>query len=258
MLNNLPKLTREEVKLINLVATCSSMANQALAWLPGIQEVLSKLVKTTCTLEFTRSSFESSPKITGGFLQITWPPKAGFIGIECDTKTLQHCAYQVIESTVPEDLDPKLSNLETGIIMHMLARVFESTKESFQFSDSQELPKTLTLCLSFKLTLGDLNSYVKLWISPELLTPIPAKSALELGKTRCMSAEIPLRIELGKVALTQEEFKNLEVGDIIILENSSLKSVDGFLGDPSYATLKGALSTNETTGFYSLFIQELL
>ncbi len=257
MLKNLPKLTRDEVKLRNLVAGCLPMAEKAVTWLPGIQEVLSKRIGVACQIDYQRMSIESKPDMTGAVFAITWPPRAGSIWVECDTKTLQSCVYKAIQQPAPEALDPKLSNLESGIVLYLLTGVFESTQEAFQVSNLQEKPQVPLLCLSFKFTLEDQNSYIRLWISPEMLTPSPAASALELGKQRCLSAEIPLRVELGSVLLTQEELAGLEAGDIVVLENSSLKSVQAFVGDPVCATLKGSVSTDEQTKNYSFSIEEL-
>lgn|SRR3989338_8381929 len=256
MLTNLKKLSSAEVKLQNTKILCESMATQALAWMPTIQESLSKLTHLDCSLEFARSSIESKPEITGSLLAITWPPKAGLIWIESDTKTLQTCAYHAISSTLTPE-DPQLSDLETGIVRYLISQALGSTKQSFEFSDTSELPQAPSLCLSFKFTVGDLNSYIRLWISQELLDPQTPEKALEIGKTRCLLSEFPFRIALGKVNLTQEEFKNLEAGDIIVLENSSFQSVEAFIGDPTFTTLKGSLSTDDTTGRYSLSIQEL-
>lgn len=243
MLKNLPNLTRDEVKLGNLLAGCSAMAVQATSWLPGIQETLSKILKVPCVLEFAKSSIESKPRSTGQLFQITWPPKSGSIWVECDTKILQHCAYRSIEAQiVPEDMDPKLSDLETGIVMYLFSRVFESTNESFALSDLQEELEKPVFCLSFKFTVGDLNSYVKLWVSPEILTPVANPNALELGKQRCALAEFPLKLELGRVDLTPEELQGLEAGDIIILENSSLDSVEAHIGDPVCLTLRSSVT----------------
>lgn len=258
MLNSLPRLTRDEASITNLIANCSSMAAKAKAWLPGIEELLSQLVGTPCKIEFKRFSVESKSDITGSVFSITWPPAAGNAWIECDTKTLQTCAYKAISQTVTTDnLDPKLSNLESGIVLFLLRRSLEGTKESFQITESQELLSKALLCLSFDFKLGDLNSYLRLWISPEMLTPDVSESASQTGKQRSMSAEFPLHFELGKVDLTQEELNGLEAGDIVILENSSLETVQAVLGDPVCAILKGSMTTNETTGNYSFSIQEL-
>lgn len=258
MLNSLPRLTRDAVKLINLVAGCSAMSDSAKTWLPGIEEVLSKLTQVACKIEFKRASFEPKPEITGALFAITWPPKAGMAWIESDIKTLQNCAYRVIGTkSIPEDLDPKLSDLESGIVRYILTHVFESTKEAFQISQSLELPKSPVLCLSLEFKLGDLNSYIRLWLTPEMLSATPVSSAKELGKQRCMSAEFPLRVELGQVPLTPEELKNLEAGDIVILENASLNSVQAFLGDPACVTLKGSVKADEATMDYSFSIEEL-
>lgn len=256
MLANLKKLSREEVTLTNIVAQCSSMASQAKTWLPGVAESLSKSTNLACKLKFTKASIESKPKITGSILAVTWPPKTGFFWIECDTKTLQNCAYRAIGSTVTPE-DPKLSDLETGIVMHLITRALESTKEAFQLNDTPERPTVPTLCLSFKFTTADTNSYIRLWISQDLLTPEASGSALELGKTRCLSAEFPLSIELGKVNLTPEEFKSLEPGDIIVLENSAWQSVTASVGDPAFKTLEGSIYTDEKTGHYSFSVKEL-
>ncbi|MEI6805589.1 MAG: hypothetical protein WCK49_03670 [Myxococcaceae bacterium] len=258
MLKNLTHLTQDEVKLGNLLAGSLDIAQQAQSFISVVQETLSQILKVPCVLELTRTSIESKPKNNGQLFQVTWPPKAGFIWVECDTKILQNCVYRAIEAqTNSENSDPKLSDLETGIVMYLFSRVFESTKESFALSDSQDKLQGPLLCLSLKFIVGELNSYVKLWVSPEILSVSTNPNALELGKQRCASAEILLSVELGQVELTPEELQGLEAGDIVILENGSLSTVQAHVGDPVCLTLKGSVQADETTKKYSLTIEEL-
>jgi hypothetical protein len=257
MLNSLPQLTRDEATLTNLMVNCSSTAEKAKAWLPSIEEALSKIINAPCKVEFKRASAESKPEVAGSLFCITWPPAAGKAWVECDTKTLQICAYKAVAQNRPDELDPKLSTLEAGIVKLLLTRAIESTGESFQITNDSDIPQTSLLCLSLSFSVDGSNSYIKLWITPDMLTPDESIASVDLGKKRSALAEIPLRFELGKVELTQEELNSLEVGDIIILENSSLDAVQAVLGDPICASLKGAVTTNETTGNYSFSIQEL-
>lgn len=262
MLLNLPKMSRAEAQLQNLALQCSSETKVGLSWLTEIQTLLSKLVHTNCTLTLAQTSVVATPELTGSFFTVTWPPKSGFFWIECETKIFQKCAYLAIETpSVPENLDPKLSNLETGIVKYLLTRLLETTQESFEIIDSKEFPKVPLFCLSFKLLVGDRNSYVRLWASTDLLESLVSESvtgsALELGKTRAILAKIPLRIELAKISVTPEEVKNLEPGDVVILEDYSSRAVDGFLGEPACAILKGSLNSDETTGRYSFSILDI-
>lgn len=255
MLTNLPQLTKDQVRLHNLSLGARDLGSAALGWLPQIIEILSNLLKDTCFVEFSRVSIESTMAPTGTVFSLSWPPKPGVLFLELDTKVLQKCAYKAIDvPEIPENLDPKLSDLEQGIVSYLLSSVIEATGESFQLVSMVERPAGSVLCVSCALKIGALNSLARVWVPEPLLAVQSRKSAIETGKLRCDLSEVVATFELGKVDLTQEELNTLEPGDIVILESASLSSIQANWVESPQIIITGSVAKDEQTEQYSFTV----
>ncbi|MES2504365.1 MAG: hypothetical protein V4534_05745 [Myxococcota bacterium] len=263
MLQNLPRLSKGDVQLCNLISAASGMAAQLLGLIAPVEKSLAETSSLPAHLDYKRLSFEKSPEITGSLFAATWAPAAGLFWIELDTKVLQTLVYKTITQAAPESLDPKLSDLEKGVALYLLAKLFDSTKESFQLSDQNEVPPAGSLCLSLTLGLGDQNSFVRIWVSETLLKSLadinpPAASVIaERAASRTAWAELPLVIEIASVEMTSGDLQGLEAGDIIMLDAASLKLTDKVIsgqatakiGSPASASLQGQLGLSESNQY---------
>ncbi len=262
MLQGLPKLTQSEADFANLLASVPDLKARALSWVAPATDALSKLLNMACSIEFKRFSSEAQPVITGSLLAASWPPQAGYFWVEFDTKVLQNAVYTSIGQTRPENLSPVLSDLERGVAMYLLARVFEATKESFQLLDPSlrwDDNKPM-LCLSLAFKLGDQNSFANVWVSEELINSLAALNGPAPEEKKAQAQEltdevsIPFRVSLTTVELTQEELTGLSEGDIILLEGVSIPGpAKGFLDTTPRQAFEGQLAKSES-GEYTFTI----
>ncbi len=262
MLQGLPKLTQSEADLANLLANVPDLKNRALAWVAPSAEALSKLLNLPCSLEFKRLSTETHPEVTGSMIAATWPPQAGHFWVEFDTKVLQNAVYASIGQARPESLSPALSDLERGVAMYLLARVFEATKESFQLLEpgTQLDDKKPMLCLSLGFKAGDQNSFARVWVSEKLINSLAALNGPAAEEKKAQAEEltdgvsIPLRVNLTSVELTQDEFAGLSEGDIIVLEGVAIPGpAKAFLDTTPRQDFEGQLAKSES-GEYTFTI----
>jgi flagellar motor switch/type III secretory pathway protein FliN len=262
MLKGLPKLTQSEADFANLLAAVPDLKARALAWIAPAAEALSKLLNLPCSFEFKRVSSETQPAVTGSLLGASWPPQAGQFWVEFDTKVLQNAVYTSIAQTRPDSLSPALSDLERGVAMYLLARVFEGTKESFQLLDPslRWSDKKPMLCVSLGFKLGDQNSFLNVWVSEELIHSLTALHEPSPEEKKAQAEEladgvdVPLRVNLTSVELTPEELGGLSEGDIIVLEGVSIPGpAKAFLDTTPPKDFEGQLAKSES-GEYTFTI----
>ncbi|MBL4818814.1 MAG: hypothetical protein JKY15_06245 [Deltaproteobacteria bacterium] len=268
MVLDLPKLSKEDVRFLDFLSACSGFKERALAWVQPAAKTLSDIIGEPCQIEFKRVSQEQSPEITGTLWPAAFPPQEGLFWIETDTNVIQDCIHKMLDHKADSN-DPKMSDLERGAGLYLLARVFHSTKESFQLSDTKDQPQSPLVCISLSFQVGEQNSFLRIWVSNELFESIVTQSKPSEETIRQQSvartswAKVPLSIQLASLNLSQEDFHGLEPGDIILLEESALQfdnktlsgSIDATLGAPAFRKLSGALSLGES-GQYALSLQD--
>lgn len=126
----------------------------------------------------------------------------------------------VIQYTLVTLLDRFVSSWQPKNFKPLLDGVFENTSKWATFFLAQDL----LICFSIRLSLFDhdffLKAYLPLEVSHDLIVPKTSQAKLVEGLNQMGRLSTPLQIEIAAVTLTAEELKKIEVGDILLFDET--------------------------------------
>lgn len=224
------------------------------------------------------------------FACVALPPAQKLLVFEVESVLFKKMVYSLLGIEPPENnLNDPSSEVERGAFSFILLKCLKAMAASFkdqlpgQFQLARQLSTSLSfksiyksddtlICIRLGVKLGTYSSYVRLVIPQQLFDELTKdKAAYEapeqinhLGLMRAEGIEVPIRTQLGTVALSVSDLKGLEKDDIILLDHTSTELNNGVVegeasisfGDPASLSAKGKFRLGHT-GNYEVELQSL-
>jgi len=293
---DLPKLSRKEVQLNNLFFSNLFSFERKDNLQKKIADTLHELLQknATATLDNVEivqlNDYLKSSSENNCFCIISFPPKTGLFFLEISFELAKSLIYSILgkEGQIPTQ-SQILTEVEKGILGYIILKLLSILQEpehnisggQFQlinfFQDSKELSNYfensfLFTAINFKLKLDQQQFFFRLLLSSDLtknlatsLRDLDDNSSIWLACKRTFAVQVPLIAEIGQVSLHINDFKSLDVDDIIVLEGNhlQLKSL-GLMGDvickigeSEFGSLRGSLLLTKN-GHYAVQVKDIM
>ena len=298
-LDNLESLNKAQVELSNMLLKFFDQLPDQQSIESAINAALQSFFSKPLSLNFNNIQFKSTNDVLldtneyqAFFSQIALPPSAENIILEVENSLFKSLVYAILGTDPSENImTAKPSDVERGIfsfiLLKILAQIFQTigadlpgklqlVDSSSNFNDLKGVLKTSAnvAIVNSNIRFGTQSSYIKLLIPESVLrnylaTPqestLTKSDKLGLALRRATGIKTPIRTHVGTISLSDDEIKNLDIDDIILLDQSTVKldedanslngTVESNIGDPDFGILKSQISVSPQ-GHYTVKIKD--
>ena len=260
--SGLPKLTREQVRVLNAMMGYLPSSPFEADFKDKLREVLEPLVHADIDLWLDTVSVVPPGGLEGHLCSPTCVAAVGLLPtahtmlVEIDLTVAQQAVDKMLGGDA-EDVDGQrpLSEIEEGVFSFILLRALELAQQGFGTEHQLALKlngvygrydalaariseQTAWTCVSYKLFFDIAVGFVRLYVPNEIVSetlarpqhlegPAQSRALRRLGETapRIGALKVALQIEVGRIPFAYQDLAGLDAGDIILIEDPTVRLV---------------------------------
>lgn len=300
--SGLPRLTRTRVQLVNRLLTHLPQTPFEISFKEQFFQQLQDLLQIDCDFWFDSINTVEAKSIAtvvanpSCIAVLSLPPKPYKVFLECDLEIAQLCINRLLGGQ-EDELDPQrpLSEIEDGVFSFILLKILhllhQNAHEEYKLmpklegiiSTPVDLSQKVTtaepwICINFRLFADVQVGYCRVMLPQGLIQdafPVevpnvgPAAARYRRRQNDRLDLISSLRTsfcaEVGRMSLPIEDLQSLDKGDIVLVEQTDLRLVDGLLqglaecriGKGNSGALRGQYEIGDN-GEYQFVVEEII
>jgi flagellar motor switch protein FliM len=298
----LPKLTREQARVLNAMMSYVPGTAFEADFKDRLRAIIEPLVHADIDLWFDNVTVVEPGELSRHLCDPTCVaaigmlPKQHTLLCEVDLTVAQQAIDRMLGGNA-EDVDGQraLSEIEDGVFSFLLLKTLALVQEGFGSEHQLSLKlngvyggwdalaarvsdDTEWLCVGFKLFFDLAVGFVRLYVPREVVLdeftqpahqPGPAQTRvlrrLSALSPRIATIKVPIQVEVGRIPFAVDDIAALDAGDIVLVEDPTVRLVDGalsgmancYIGGGNHGTIQGSLMVGDSGG-YEVAIDQIL